>query len=57
MALADPLEVGNFPFSRTSLEVKQKPSVAKVEVRVVSILMHVFKELRIQDLLPEKNNK
>jgi len=36
--------------NRTSLEVKKKPPIAEVEVSVVAILSHMFKQLRIQNL-------
>ena len=35
----------------TSLEVQQEPAVAEVEMCVVSILVHQFKQLRVQDLM------
>lgn len=43
--------------SFTSLEVQQKPAVAEVEVSVVSVLLHQFKQLRVQDLFIEKQYK
>lgn len=37
-------------FPGTSFEVKQKPTIAEVEVSVVSILLHQLKQLRVQNL-------
>ena len=34
----------------TSLEVEKEPAVAEVEVSVVSVLMHVLKQFRVEDL-------
>lgn len=34
----------------TSFEVQQEPTVAEVEVGVVSVLLHQLKQLRIQNL-------
>ena len=34
----------------TSLEVEEEPAIAEVEVRVVAVLMHVLKQLGVQDL-------
>lgn len=38
----------------TSFEVQEKPAVAEVKVGVISILVHQFKQFRIQDLHKEK---
>lgn len=35
----------------TSFEIQQEPAVAKVEVGVITVLMHQLEELRVQDLL------
>lgn len=40
----------------TSFEVEKKPAVTEVEVGVVSILLHKFKQLGVQDLFVEKHN-
>lgn len=45
-----------FVFSITSFEVKQKPAITEVEVSVVSVLLHQFKQLRVQDLLVKRQN-
>lgn len=37
----------------TSFEVEKKPTITEVEVSVVSVLLHQFKQLRIQNLLKE----
>lgn len=37
----------------TSLEVQQEPAVTEVEVSVISVLLHQFKQLRVQDLTSE----
>lgn len=34
----------------TSLEVQKEPAVTEVEVSVISVLLHQFKQLRVQDL-------
>lgn len=36
--------------AHTSLEVQEKPSVAEVEMSVVTILVHQLEELRVQNL-------
>lgn len=36
--------------AHTSLEVQEKPSVAEVEVSVITVLVHQLKELRVQNL-------
>lgn len=36
--------------AHTSLEVQEKPSVAEVEMGVITILVHQLKELRVQNL-------
>ena len=38
----------------TSLEVQQEPAITEVEVRVVPILVHVLKQLWVQDLIKHK---
>lgn len=38
----------------TSLEIQQEPAVAEVEVSVIAILLHQFKQLRVQDLTGEE---
>lgn len=40
----------------TSLEIKQKPTIAEVEVSIVSILLHQFEQLGIQNLLVWNQN-
>lgn len=39
------------PFPITSFEVEQKPTIAEVEVSIVSILLHQLKQLGVQNLL------
>ncbi len=39
----------------TSFEIQKEPSIAEIEVCVISILVHVFKQLRIQNLNTFKN--
>lgn len=36
--------------AHTSLEVQEEPSVAEVEVSVITVLVHQLEELRVQDL-------
>lgn len=49
-----PVEVGAW---FTSLEVQQEPAVAEVEVGVVSVLLHQFKQLRVQNLTSEPEER
>lgn len=39
----------------TSFKVQEKPAVAEVKVGVISILVHQFKQFRIQDLHKDKD--
>ena len=41
----------------TSFEIQEKPSITEVKVGVVSILMHQFKHLGVQDLIQKKKTK
>lgn len=36
----------------TSFEIQEEPAIAEIEVGVVSILVHVLKQLRVQNLKP-----
>lgn len=38
----------------TSLEIQQEPAVTEVEVSVITILLHQFKQLGVQDLTSEE---
>lgn len=47
-AFNSPSLVSAVPFpAHTSLEVQEKPSVAEVEMGVITILVHQLKELRV----------
>lgn len=41
----------------TSLEVQQEPAVTEVEMSVVSVLLHQFEQLRVQNLTSEPEER
>lgn len=41
----------------TSLEIQQEPAVAEVEVSVITILLHQFKQLRVQYLTSDESHR